>query len=185
MGEPYLGEITIGAFNFAPQGFAFCDGQILAISTNTALFSLLGTNYGGNGQSNFALPDLRGRVPLHVGGSQGPGLSPYSLGQQGGTETVTLTTGQMPGHNHTLVVDNSPSTASAPSNGAFIGQGPSTGSGPNATQLKIYTSDAVQQITLNPQSIGISGGNQPHPNIQPFLGLNFLIALQGIFPSRN
>jgi microcystin-dependent protein len=180
-----IGVIVMFGGNFAMSGYAFCDGQLLAISTNTALFSILGTTYGGNGQTNFALPDLRGRVALHSGGSQGPGLSPYTLGQQGGTEAVTLTTGQMPGHNHTLVVDNSPSTTAAPSNGAFIGQGPSTGSGPNATQLKIYTADTSHQITLNPQSIGISGGNQPHPNIQPYLAVNFVIALQGIFPSRN
>jgi microcystin-dependent protein len=179
-----LAVIVMFGGNFAMSGYAFCDGQILPISQNTALFSILGTTYGGNGQNTFALPDLRGRVPIHTGGGSGPGLSPYLLGQAGGAENVTLTVGQMPGHNHTVVVNNTPGNAVA-SNGAFLSGGAPTGSGPNASLLRMYTTASSSQLTLNPASSGITGSNQAHSNIQPYLAVNFVIALQGIFPSRN
>jgi len=182
MGEAYLAEIFMGGWNFAPRGFATCDGQILAISTNTALFSLLGTTFGGNGQSTFALPDLRGRVPVHVG--QGPGLSSYSLGESAGVENVTLSQSQVPAHSHAFNAVAAAGTTAIPGNTTYLAAGPSTGSGPNATLLKTYaTSGAI--APLIPNAISNTGGGQPHSNVQPFLCITFVIALQGIFPSRN
>jgi microcystin-dependent protein len=186
---PDLAMIYLFASNFAPQGYALCNGQILAISTNTALFSLIGTYYGGNGQTNFALPDLRGRTPIHTGGNsgQGPGLSAYVLGQFGGVENVALSTGQMPSHTHSFNVNKTAGTSAAPGNTSFISAGPGTGSGPNASALKTYTTDAspANLVTLNPQAILTAGSSQPHNNIQPYLAVNYVIALQGVFPSRN
>ena len=171
--NPYLGEIRIFAFNFAPKGWAMCNGQLLAISSNTALFSLLGTYYGGNGQTTFALPDLRGRVPIHQG--QGQGLSPYSVGQNGGTESVTLTTQQMPQHNHMANVVSGPqATAPRPSN-AHPG---------NATSGSVY-STANPDSTFNQGFVSSQGGSQPHNNVQPYLTVTFCIATQGIYPPRN
>ena len=167
MSEPFIGEIILFAGNFAPRGWALCNGQILAISQNTALFSILGTTYGGNGQTTFALPDLRGRVPVHPG--QGPGLSPYDLGQAGGTETVTLNVAEMPQHTHPQPATNGEQTTNRP-NGALPARG----------GVYAQTSDGS---TLTPPSP--VGGSQPHNNIQPYLGLNYIIALEGIFPSRN
>ncbi len=184
MGSPYLAGIFMGGWNFAPNGFAMCDGQLLPISQNSALFSLLGTTYGGNGTSNFALPDLRGRVPIHMG--NGTGLSAYELGQLGGTESVTLTTAQMPAHAHTLGAFNGAGTTSIPT-GAYLAQGPSTGSGPNATALNTYNpnTNATPLLNLNAGAIQTVGGGQPHTNIQPYLCVMYVIALQGIFPARN
>lgn len=175
MADPYLGEIKMFGGNFAPAGWAFCDGQILSIAQNTALFSLLGTTYGGNGVNTFALPDLRGRVPLHQG--QGPGLSPILLGQVGGAETVTLTTSQIPSHSHLLTINNSNAGMTATATGNYINAKTESGesvasTGPNLTQL-------------NPASVGNTGGSQPHENREPYLGISFIIALQGIYPSRN
>lgn len=167
--DPFLGEIKLFPYNFAPRGWAFCQGQVLAISQNTALFSLLGTTYGGNGQTTFALPDLRGRVPLSSG--QGPGLSAYSLGQNGGTENVTLTRDQMPQHNHGVMV-NSGAANTQRAAGTFLSTGGS------------YNS-ATDNNMLAPTAISLVGNNQPHQNIQPYLTLNYCIALEGIFPSRN
>ncbi len=171
MSQPFLGEIKMVGFNFAPRGYALCNGQILPIAQNTALFSLLGTTYGGNGQTTFALPDLRSRVPVHQG--QGPGLSGYTLGQASGTETVTLNVQQIPAHNHTV---NASATAASksPANNvpAVTGAGSSYGAPPDGT-------------TMNPGMITGGGGNQPHTNLQPSLCINFVIALEGIFPSRN
>ena len=167
MSEPFLGEIRILGFNFAPRGWAMCAGQILSIAQNTALFSLLGTTYGGNGTQTFALPDLRGRVPLSVG--QGPGLSNYDQGEVSGTETVTLTTGQMPGHGHLAGASNGAASATRP-NGNFP-----AGGGAYAA--------ASDGSTLNAAFVQSAGGSQPHSNLQPLLVLNFCIALQGIFPS--
>ncbi len=181
MGEPYLGEISLGGWNFAPHGFALCNGQLLPISQNTALFSLLGTDFGGDGQSTFALPDLRGRVPVHMG--QGPGLSSYNIGQAGGAETVTLTLGQLPSHNHYMYVNSGGPTTSNPG-GAFLASGPYTGSGPNATELKLYN-PGNNGAQLNSSAIDNAGGNQGHSNIQPFLAVTYVIAMQGIYPSRN
>ncbi len=171
MTEPFIGEIKMGGWNFAPRGYAFCNGQLLSIAQNTALFSLLGTTYGGNGQTTFALPDLRGRVPLHWG--QGPGLSNYVLGEVSGTETVTLTTQQMPQHNHQVAATSEEAGSKTP-----IGNLPGFSASP------IY-SNAAATGTMNPAMIGVAGGSQPHPNLQPFLAVTFVIALEGIFPSRN
>jgi microcystin-dependent protein len=182
MGSPFLGEIFMGGWNFAPRGFAMCNGQLLSISQNSALFSLLGTTYGGDGVTTFALPDLQGRVPIHQG--NGAGLSPYVLGQVGGVENVTLSTGQMPSHTHALGAVASAGTTSLPT-GAYLAPGPSTGSGPNATALNTYTATTTPLVNLNAASIQTAGGSQPHTNIQPYLCVMYVIALQGIFPSRN
>ena len=169
MADPFIGEIRAFGFNFPPRGWATCSGQILPIAQNTALFSLLGTTYGGNGQTTFALPDLRGRVPVHFG--QGPGLSNVVLGQQAGSESVTLTSEQMPSHNHAIAASNGAAGASRPSNNF-----PAAG-GAYAT--------ATDGTTMNAGMVRNTGGGQPHENRQPYLGLNICIALAGIFPSRN
>jgi microcystin-dependent protein len=173
MAEPFLGEIRMFGGNFAPVGWAFCDGSLLSIAQNTALFSLLGTTYGGNGQTTFALPDLRGRVPIHQG--QGPGLSPYVLGQSGGSENVTLLANQMPAHTHAINATESPTTSdpagAVPANEA-------------ANRTQIYGSRPDGTV-MSPAMCGSAGGNQPFPVAQPFLCVSFIIALQGIYPSRN
>ncbi|WP_121353651.1 phage tail protein [Flavisolibacter nicotianae] len=171
--SPLLGEITISGINFAPRGYAFCQGQILSIAQNTALFALLGTTYGGNGQTTFALPDLRGRVPMGQG--QGPGLSPRTLGELSGTETVTLLSTQMPIHNHAFTAVSDAGDTSSPS-GAYLAN---TG----ALDREYKTSGTAVQ--MNPAAVGTAGGSQPHNNMPPYLVLNFYIALEGIFPSRN
>jgi microcystin-dependent protein len=174
MAEPFLGQINIFPYNFAPRNWAFCQGQLMSIAQNTALFSLLGTTYGGNGQTTFALPDLRSRVA--VGSGQGPGLSSYVLGEVSGTESVTMTIETMPSHNHTvgIQVNSSEGGANSPA-GGYPGK---ADPGPYAA-----TTDNALMGAQPPT--GITGGNQPIPIIQPFLGLNFCIALQGVFPSRN
>jgi microcystin-dependent protein len=179
MSEPFLGMIAIYGFNFAPRGWAMCSGQILPIAQNTALFSLLGTTYGGNGQTTFALPDLRSRWPLHFG--QGPGLSSYDLGQAAGSESVTMTVNQMPAHQHTYVPRQAASGNSADNanpDGAF----------PAKAGVDMYTGTTDGTFMGSPtavQTTGIAGGSQPTPIIQPYLAINFCIALEGIFPSRN
>ncbi len=175
MATPFLGEIMSAGFNFAPQGYATCDGQLMSIAQNTALFALLGTTYGGNGQTTFGLPDLRGRFGLHQG--QGPGLSSRTIGESAGTESVTLITSQLPQHNHTLNAVNAPGS-SRTSPGNFLG---------NESQNKtsFYAPAASPSASLNAASIGLAGGNQPHNNMQPFLVINYCIALEGVFPSRN
>jgi microcystin-dependent protein len=179
---PFLGGIFLVGFNFAPQGYSMCNGQLLSISQNTALFSLLGTFYGGNGQNTFALPDLQGRVPIHQG--SGAGLSSYVMGQLGGAENITLTSGQMPQHNHLLNVNSNGSNTLSP-DGAYFSGGVFTGSGPNASPLKFYTTTAPNGAKLNSGTVATTGGGQPHPNIQPYLVVNFVIAMQGVFPSRS
>ena len=171
--EVFLGEIRMFAGNFAPTGWAFCQGQLLPIAQNTALFSLLGTTYGGDGRTTFALPDLRGRVP--VGFGQGPGLSYKDLGQQFGTETVTLTTAQMPAHSHTVNAVTSEGNQNLPTNSLPA----------NTKALDKEYSDAASNTTMKSGMIGITGSSQPVNISQPSLGVNFIIALQGIFPSRN
>jgi len=171
--DPFVAEIRIFPFNFAPKGWAWCDGQLLPLSQNTALFSLLGTTYGGNGKSNFALPDLQGRAPMHPG--QGPGLSLHDLGETGGTDTVTLLESEIPSHSHTLRADAiDPADTNVPSGNASLAL--STGGqlyqSANNTQLG---NQAVQQV----------GGDQPHNNLQPYLTFYFNIALQGVFPPRT
>jgi len=170
--EPFLAEIRLFPYNFAPRGWAFCQGQLLAISQNTALFALLGTTYGGNGVTTFGLPDLRGRVAVHVG--QGPGLSPYDLGQVGGTETVTLTTAQIAPHPHPANCLNANGNKPGAINNVWA-----TDLGGN----KLYGTTKAAG-TMAPNIIGPSGGGQPHNNVQPYLALNYCIALQGIFPQR-
>ncbi|KQW81828.1 phage tail protein [Brevundimonas sp. Root1279] len=185
MAEPFIGTIQAYGFNFAPRGWATCQGQVLAIAQNSALFSLLGTTYGGNGQTTFQLPNLGGRVPNGQG--QSPGLSPYSMGQISGTETVTLTTQQMPAHNHSLNASTTVGATSAPAAGNVLG----CPTGQDETSLNpvavtIYApAPATPTIALAPASIGANGGNQPFSIMQPYLTINWSIALEGIFPSRN
>lgn len=173
--EPILGQLMMVGFNFCPRGWANADGQILAISTNTALFSLLGTMYGGDGRTTFALPDLRGRVPVHLG--TGAGLSRYSQGQSGGQETVTLTAAEMPGHSHGVNATNQIANLSGPGTD-FLGKEDPRGN------IKQYHNGPAN-VQMDPNMIADSGGNQPHENRAPYLALRWCIALQGIFPSRN
>jgi microcystin-dependent protein len=175
MADPFVAEIRIFPFNFAPKGWAFCDGQILPISQNTALFSLLGTTYGGNGQSTFALPDLQGRAPMHPG--QGPGLSLYDLGQTGGSETVTLLESEIPSHAHALQGTAGIANQNSPA-GTLVGR-PFGGGSP-------YTPPAgAPLVQMALETIDPVGGDQPHNNMQPYLTLSFCIALQGVFPPRT
>jgi len=171
--DPFVAEIRIFPFNFAPKGWAFCDGQILPISQNTALFSLLGTTYGGDGKSTFALPDMQGNAPMHPG--QGPGLSLHDLGEVGGSETVTLLESEIPSHTHQMRADNqdpadtnvvSPAAALAKSTGGALYQ-------------------PASNATMSGNALAPAGGDQPHNNMQPYLTLNFCIALQGVFPPRS
>jgi microcystin-dependent protein len=171
--DPFVAEIRIIPFNFAPRGWAFCDGQILPLSQNTALFSLLGTVYGGNGKSNFALPDLQGRVPMHPG--QGPGLSLHDLGETGGSETVTLLESEIPSHNHGLRAFLDPGDLADPNTRSLARSG--TGN--------LYQTNAVGLTPMSPQAIAPTGSDLPHNNLMPYLTLNFVIALQGVFPPRG
>jgi len=173
--DPFVAEIRILPFNFAPKGWAFCNGQIMPISQNTALFSLLGTTYGGDGKSNFALPDLQGRAPMHQG--QGPGLSLQDLGESSGSETVTLLQSEMPAHNHLIQVKSTPPPASGGAPGPAAVFGRSNGG-------TAYTA-AANLGAMDPQAIAPTGGAQPHNNMMPYLTLNFSIALQGVYPPRN
>lgn len=179
MAEPFIGEIRMVGFNFAPTGWALCDGQLLSIAQNTALFSLLGTFYGGNGTTTFALPDLRSRVAIHQG--QGNGLSPYVIGEIGGVENVSLLLNQIPLHNHLVNVNNQPGANTDPT-GGILAEG-NAGGRPQVLTSN-YTS-ATATGTLSANAISNTGGNLPHQNIQPFLTINFIIALVGIFPSRS
>ncbi len=176
MATPFVAEIRMFAGNFAPRGNALCNGQLLAIAQNTALFSLVGTTYGGNGQTNFGLPNLQSRAPMHFG--QGPGLSLRFLGEQSGEETVTLLTTQMPGHTHQA---NGTSTAGGQTSPAGATWG-TVLSGRTAAPLY---APAPADVSMNQNALGLTGGNQPHENMPPFLAINFIIALQGVFPSRN
>ena len=181
MTQPFVGQIIMFCGNFAPVGRAFCDGQILPIAQYTALFSLLGTYYGGNGMSNFALPNLQGSVPVHVG--QGPGLSQYVLGQTAGTPTVTLITSQIPPHTHVFSASTAAATGPSPS-----GNVPAKPTAANAAAYAVSQSSpypALAPQSMNPQSCGLTGGNQPHNNMMPTLFISFVIALTGIYPSRN
>lgn len=163
--EPFLGQIDIVAFGFAPKGWALCNGQLLPINQNQALFSILGTTYGGNGQTTFALPDLRGRVPLHIGQN-------YGLGQQGGEEQHTVNLGELPTHNHQLQALTTPGTVPVPTGNLLA----------SAAQ---YDSSSAALTSMAPASVTSAGGSQAHTNMPPVLTLNFIIALQGIFPSRD
>lgn len=171
MADPFVAEIRIFPFDFPPTGWAWCDGQLLPLSQNTALFSLLGTSYGGNGRTNFALPNLQGRVAIGTG--QAPGLSSYDLGDAGGSQTVTLLLSQMPAHNHDLVASVANATTSAPSGNMLAAA--------NA-YASLVDAGAVH---LWPEALAHTGGTQAHDNMQPYLGLYFCIALKGVFPPRN
>lgn len=171
MSEPFLAEVRMVGFNFAPRGWAFCDGQILPINQNQSLYSLLGTTYGGDGRTTFALPDLRGRTPVHVGRSNGG--QHHTLGQKSGEETHTLSTAEMPNHTHTLRATNLPPNSDAP-NGRVMAQAVGN----------LYGSFG-SPTAMAPGSIPNVGGGQAHENMQPYLAVNFCIALQGLFPSRN
>lgn len=166
MSEPFLSEIKIVSFNFAPKGWALCNGQLLPINQNQALFSLLGTTYGGDGRVNFALPNLRGQVPISFGNG-------HTLGEAAGTPSVTVNIQQLPQHVHTMQVSNANGTTATPS-GTFLG-----------AANNLYHLPDGSLTSMSPGSVGNVGGSQPHNNMMPYLVLNFIIALQGIFPSRN
>ncbi|PYC20266.1 phage tail protein [Pseudomonas mosselii] len=196
MSEPFLGQITLFAGNFAPRGWALCNGQILPIQQNTALFAILGTTYGGNGQSTFGLPDLRGRAPVHAG--QGTGTANILLGETGGTTSNTLTIANMvpqtltiPAATVSVAIPATTGTAEldTPSTGAVLAKSvDTTGSGP---EIKIYTATATNttlkpfNITVPASAVAVQGSNLPFTNQSPYLGINFIIALEGVFPSRN
>jgi len=172
--DPFVAEIRIFPFNFAPKGWAWCDGQLLPLSQNTALFALLGTTYGGNGKSNFALPNLQGRAPMHPG--QGPGLSLHDLGETGGSETVVLQESEIPAHSHGVMA--SPSMANR--------RDPSDASLARSVGVGAYQTNTAQNLTaMHQQALSLAGGDQPHNNMQPYLTLYFCIALQGVFPPRG
>ncbi len=173
MADPYVGEVRLFAGNFAPYGWALCQGQLLSIAENEALFQLLGTTYGGDGQSTFALPDLRGRVPLHQGA--GPGLSNRTIGQTGGSERVTLNAQQLPAHTHAQLASKAPAQAAAGPSGSLLAAASVNlyGNGPPTTPM------AANAIAPS------SGGGQPHDNMAPFLAMNYIIALFGVFPSQG
>ena len=179
--EGYIGQIILFAGNFAPKYWAFCAGQIMAISQNTALFSILGTTYGGDGIQTFALPDLRGRVA--IGQGQGPGLSLYTLGQVGGTETVTLLTSQIPAHTHKLMGSTVKGNTNKPA-GALLSEAVVPVQRGVSNDGNIYSSGSAD-TQMSAAAVGIEGQSQAHANIQPYLTLNYIICLQGIFPSRN
>jgi len=172
MADPFVAEIRIFPFNFPPKGWAFCNGQLMPISQNTAVFSLLGTTYGGDGKSTFALPNLEGRAPMHPG--QGPGLSLHDLGESGGSETVTLLESEIPAHTHTLRGNNTQGDSPIP-----------TGNTLARYSGNVYQQNVSSNLTaMAPQSLAPAGGGLPHNNMQPYLTLSFCIALQGIFPAR-
>lgn len=171
MGTPYIGEVRMFAGNFAPAGWAFCNGQLLPISGYDALFNLIGTTYGGDGQSTFAVPDLRGRIPIHPG--TGPGLSPRNLGESGGAERVTVVASQLPAHSHEPVMASTAAAGANSPSGRVPGNSPS---------VDLWIED-VPSETLDPSSVSIVGGSQPHENEMPFLCVSFIISLFGIFPS--
>lgn len=175
MADPFVAEIRIFPFNFAPNGWAFCDGQLMPLSQNTALFSLLGTTYGGDGKSNFALPNLQGSAPMHPG--QGPGLSLHDLGETSGSETVTLLESEVPLHTHALRAwATDPADVQAPS--AAVGLARSAGG--NA-----YSTSTAGLVSMAPEALAPAGGDAPHNNMMPYLTVNFCIALQGVFPPRT
>ena len=171
--QPFVGEIALVGFNFAPSGWATCSGQLMAIDQNQALFALIGTTFGGDGQSTFALPDLRGRRIVGVG--QGPGLQPYVLGQLGGEEDVTLTVAQLPQHSHSANASSATGTSLTPS-GNFWG---------SQTATALYSNAPTSTGNMAAGLIGSVGGGQPHDNMQPYLVMNYVISLFGIFPSQN
>lgn len=171
MSEPFTAEIRIFAGNFAPRGWAFCNGQLLPVSQNTALFSLIGTTYGGDGRSTTALPNLQGRAPMHPG--RGPGLTSRRLGQRGGVEMVTLSEAQMPNHDHTMFASPNENTVNTPVGNTW-----------GSSEFGDAWRDAPN-VDMNPDLLANTGGSQAHNNMQPFLAMNFIIALVGLYPSRS
>src|SRR5579885_140600 len=173
MSDQFVAEIRIFPFNFAPKGWAFCDGQLLPLSQNTALFSLLGTTYGGDGKSNFALPDMQGNTPMHPG--QGPGLSLHDLGETGGSETVSLLESEIPSHSHSLMAYSGVGNRTAPVNNSIS----------RVTGATPYVPGSPAPVDLADIAIAPAGGDQPHNNMMPYLTMNFGIALQFVYPSRT
>jgi len=173
MSEPFVGEIRMFAGNFAPRGWAFCDGQLLAVSQNDALFSLLGTIYGGDGRTTFGLPDLRGRLPIHAG--NGPGLSERRLGAKGGAEKVTLTVNQMPSHGHVVKASTNPGGETRPEGNVYASD----------TPVDVYFQNPPVTENMNNSTLSHVGGSRSHTNLMPFLCIHFIIALFGIYPSRH
>ena len=171
MSEPFVAEIRIFAGNFAPRGWAFCNGQLLPVSQNTALFSLIGTTYGGDGRTTTALPNLEGRAPMHPG--RGPGLTSRRLGERGGVETVTLSEAQMPNHNHTLRADPRPAVENDAANFYW------------ARASNLWSDTARAETPLSDAALANTGGSQAHDNMQPYLAINYIIALVGLYPSRS
>jgi microcystin-dependent protein len=181
MSDPFLSELRIFTFNFAPTGWAMCNGQLLPINQNQALFSLIGTFYGGNGTTNFALPNLQGRVPLHMGGE-------FSIGDSGGEESHTLVTSEMAVHNHTMNATAAQATVGPGGRVPGTGVAPAeavAGSSNDPIPVDIYSSNAIPDLSFDTGSLGSTGGSEGHENRQPFLALNICIAIQGIFPSRS
>jgi microcystin-dependent protein len=175
MADPFVAEIRIFPFNFAPKGWAWCDGQLLPISQNTALFSLLGTTYGGDGKANFALPDLQGRAPMHPG--HGPGLSLHHLGETGGSESVTLLESEIPSHAHSVRAGTGLANVQFP--------GPTVGLARASGTTYASSPGGKPQAQLAAETLAPTGGDQPHNNMQPYLTMYFCIALQGVFPPRS
>ena len=175
MADPFVAEIRIFPFNFAPKGWAWCDGQILPLSQNTALFSLLGTTYGGDGKSNFALPNMQGNAPMHPG--QGPGLSLHDLGETGGSETVQLLPSEMPAHSHAMNASGDPADNNQP--------GGNMAAKPLGRGNSLYTTVTSPLVSMNINELAPSGGGLPHNNMMPYLTLYFCIAMQGVFPPRT
>jgi microcystin-dependent protein len=182
MSEFFIGQIMMAGFNFAPRYWALCNGQLLPINQNQALFSLLGTQYGGNGTTNFALPDLRSRTPIGYASSVDPGWQPPSvqIGQTGGVENVTLLSTNLPAHTHAANASTTNGDNRIPSNRVFA-----TSNNSGGAAISIYAASNGALVPLNPATVAPAGGNQPHPNLQPYTTINFCIALQGLFPSRN
>jgi microcystin-dependent protein len=173
MADPFVAEIRIFPFNFAPKGWAFCDGQLLPLSQNTALFALVGTTYGGDGKSTFALPDLRGRAPMHPG--QGQGLSPRVLGETGGRETATLSESEMPAHAHSMMAQSALATSKTPAGNSLA----------RANKGHAFAPASANVVAMASQVLASAGGQAPHNNMMPSLTMSFCIALQGVFPPRS
>lgn len=180
MSEPFIGEIRLFGGNFAPRGWAFCNGQLLPVSQNTALFSVLGTTYGGDGRTTFALPDLQGRAPMHQG--QGPGLTPRTIGEKDGASSVTLQSNQMPAHTHQAMAGSGDADSQDPTNRVWA-KTYQTGLGGRKQYKSAYSTTAEE--AMSPQALAAQGGNAAHNNMQPYLGLSFIIALQGVYPVRS
>ena len=176
MANPFLAEIRIFGCNFAPSGWAFCNGQVLPLSQNTALFSLLGTTYGGDGKSNFALPNMQGNAPMFYG--QGPGLSLHDIGETGGSDTVSLLESEMPGHTHTLQASAHDATLNSPAPTVALGRS-------NPSQIYKQPTGAGTPVFMSSSTVAPAGGDQPHNNLMPYLTINFCIALQGVYPPRT